>query len=74
MRNVVDQMPNTPEECLYSYKNMLGTVKCRLSKKECTLMTREETGETECSKLTPLDDTLKDALKAYTKILDKKIK
>ena len=72
MRNVIDQMPNTPEECLYSYKNMFGTVKCRLSKKECTLKKDEKTGEDECDKLMPLDDTLRDALKAYTKVLDKK--
>ena len=52
---------------------MFGTVKCRLSKKECTLKKDEKTGEDECDKLMPLDDTLRDALKAYTKVLDKKL-
>ena len=73
MRNVVDKLPNTPEECLYSYKNALGTVKCRLNKEKCILKTDETTGETECDKIMPLDDTLRDTLKAYTKILDKKL-
>ena len=72
MRNVIDEMPNTPEECLYSYKNMFGTVKCKLSKKDCTLKKVNDSDETECGKLMPLDDTLKDALKAYTKSISKK--
>lgn len=72
MRNVIDEMPNKPEECLYSHKPMIGAIKCKLTKKECTLKACEETGETECDNLMPLDDTLKDALKAYTKSLSKK--
>ena len=73
MRNVIDVMPNEPEECLYCYKSMFGKALCRHTKKPCGLTFDEKSGEFECDNLMPLDDTLKDALKAYTKILDKKI-
>ena len=74
MKNVVNVMPNKPEECLYCHKTVFGGFKCKLTKKPCDLELNEKNGEYECDCLTPLDDTLKDALKAYTKILDKKIK
>lgn len=73
MRNVVDKLPNKPEKCLYSYKTIFGTVKCKLSKKDCMLKIDDNTGKIDCDKLMPLDDTLKETLRAYTKILDKKI-
>ena len=74
MRNVVDVMPSTPEECLYCYKGMFGKALCKHTKKPCGLKLNSHNGEFACDNLIPLDDTLKDALKAYTKIIDKKIK
>ena len=74
MKNVVDLMPSKPEECLYCYRSVFGKALCKHTKKPCGLRLDETNREFECDNLIPLDDTLKDALKAYTKILDKKIK
>lgn len=70
MRNVVDVLPNSSEECLYCYKSLFGKPMCKLTKNRCELVV-DEKGEGECDKLMPLDDTMKDALKAYTKALSK---
>ena len=73
MKNVVDVIPRKPEDCLYCYKNVLGSFKCKHTKKACGMILNDHNGEFECDYLMPLDDTLRDALKAYTKVLDKKL-
>ena len=73
MKNVVDQMPNTPEECLYCYRSVFGKALCKHTKKPCGLKLNDRNDEFECDNLMPLDETLRDALKAYTKVLDKKL-
>ena len=67
MRNVVDVLPNKPEECLYCYKSMFGKNLCKHTKKNCELELNGKTGEYECDKLMALDDMMKETLKAYTK-------
>ena len=70
MKNVVDVLPNRSEECLYCYKSLFGKPMCKLTKTRCELVVNEK-GEGECNKLMPLDDTMREALKAYTKALSK---